>query len=263
MDIFKAIFCDSDVEDQEEDTERNETDQNSTTERQDSISDFISQMRNSQDSIKSNKNNEKISNQNVMSVLEKQKSQDILPDKSNFNHNSKPSENIPPDIEFKPSFVKKRKETGKISRWGGNEVKNIFSGLDFNALNEYRNKPEENKKTEEIKIVDLGDSSTDSDNGYGPELPPHLANLNRLQMVRESPCVDLTGIKSKSSHDNDGWVEKKSSSSKNSKKHKHKHKEHKTKKEKKKKHKEKHKKKSKKSHKKKYSSSSESSSDSD
>lgn len=157
----------------------------------------------------------------------------------------------------------------------------IFANVDLVALNSYRNQepsepskevkspwPESVTKLAQDKATKDDESSTDSEDAYGPPVPSHLKN--RAQVIQSNPpSTSITKPVDEAARHVTGWVERETKSKSSPKKHKHKarsksKKERKKKKDKKsKKHKEKKKKKDRRSSSKRRKSSSSDSSESE
>lgn len=175
--------------------------------------------------------------------------------------------NQPEDIS-KLTFIPRKKDP-PTTKSALPVAQGIFANVDLVALNSYRNQGPAgpDKEVEQVKPIwpeavtkaaqdkttnsDSSSSSTDSEDVYGPPAPNHLRN--RAQVIQSSPTVTLVTMAATEvtvRQKGPGWVEREAENSKSStKKHKHKarsksKKEKKKKKDKKsKKHKEKKKKK--------------------
>ncbi|XP_066990837.1 G patch domain-containing protein 1-like [Macrobrachium rosenbergii] len=294
MDLFKAIFQDSDTDSESE--EENTEDKGKETEKE-----------------KKSPNMEGSSSGNEALVLprDKRKSPETSGvDQNNFNitnsldnflsdmrrgrmSNTEPVSTTAQEKKRVSRFEPKRDESGSISENIPKPVfmprkninpasdvhaKGIFANIDFDLLNSYRNsvpcdKDSENStQNNEVKTQSGGignnsqkyssDSSADSEDEYGPPVPVHLKN--RQQVIRSTPfsVSQLKASQESNSEGEDQWVVKKDK--KNHKKHRHEDKHKRRKEKKKKKHKEqRHKRKSSKKHKRKTSNSSSPSDSSD
>lgn len=263
MDLFKAIFQDSDSE--SDDEEKNEADGESDAEmsevkEENTQRSFQSSSRSSKE-VKSND----VNNPVVRSVTEfvstirgevntgvrkedegvKDPKKKVRVSRFEPKEEVKKEEDIPPKHIFIP-----RKKVSEPTE--SQPAKGIFANIDFEALNSYRKLDPDTSKAQTDSISDVegakeatekkdSDSSVDSEDEYGPPIPSHLKNRN--QMIRSTPASFTLprDIATKSANKDSPWIVKEVKS-KSSKKHKHKDK-HKHKKEKKKKKKQKEKKK--------------------
>lgn len=149
----------------------------------------------------------------------------------------KPS-NQPEDISVH-TFVPRQKDAL------GNKTippvtKGIFANVDLVALNSYRNQ-EPNESNKEVKRTwpesvtklaqnkatndDASSSSTDSEDAYGPPVPSHLKD--RAQVIQSNPPITKIPKpvdEAAAKQKTTGWVERESRKSKSSSTKKHKHK---------------------------------------
>ncbi|XP_063607433.1 G patch domain-containing protein 1 homolog [Penaeus indicus] len=263
MDLFKAIFQDSDSE--SDDEEKNDAEEESDAEMSEVKEENTQRsFQSSSRSSKEVKNND-VNNPVMRSVTElvstirgevntgvskedeglKDPKKKVRVSRFEPREEVKKEEDVPPKHIFIP-----RKKAPEPTE--SQPAKGIFANIDFEALNSYRKlDPETSKEQTDNISNDEGsnearekkdsDSSVDSEDEYGPPIPSHLKNRN--QMIRSTPAsVTLPrDIATKSANKDSPWIVKEVKS-KSSKKHKHKDK-HKHKKEKKKKKKQKEKKK--------------------
>lgn len=132
----------------------------------------------------------------------------------------------------KPVFIQRKKDTiaSEVA-----STKGIFANIDFEALNSYRQtnvtaSPDQTNTTDKIEESNShrsqvdSDSSIDSEDEYGPPVPTHLKN--RIQMIRSPPPAKTAVIQNLQEKQDTAvkqdsqWVEK-GPESKSSKKHKH------------------------------------------
>lgn len=264
MDLFKAIFQDSDSE--SDDEEKNEAEGESDAEmsevkEENTQSSFQSSSRSSKEGKSNDVNNpvmrsvtELVSSirGEVNSSVSKEEEVGVKDPKKKVRVSRfEPKEEVKKEEDIPPKhiFIPRKKVSEPIE---SQPAKGIFANIDFEALNSYRKLDPDTSKAQTDSISDDGgakeaierkdsDSSIDSEDEYGPPIPSHLKNRN--QMIRSTP-VSVTlpkDVATKSASKNSPWIVKEVKS-KSSKKHKHKDK-HKHKKEKKKKKKQKEKKK--------------------
>lgn len=264
MDLFKAIFQDSDSE--SDDEEKNEAEGESDAEmsevkEENTQSSFQSSSRSSKEGKRNDVNNpvmrsvtELVSSirGEVNSSVSKEEEVGVKDPKKKVRVSRfEPKEEVKKEEDIPPKhiFIPRKKVSEPIE---SQPAKGIFANIDFEALNSYRKLDPDTSKAQTDSISDDGgakeaierkdsDSSIDSEDEYGPPIPSHLKNRN--QMIRSTP-VSVTlpkDVATKSASKNSPWIVKEVKS-KSSKKHKHKDK-HKHKKEKKKKKKQKEKKK--------------------
>ena len=249
--MFKAIFCDSDESDDEDDSDvKKSREKNNPKEKQnDTFNTFPTINKAHESSVIKNKKDSSENN------FKRQSRWDS-------NSSSSSSKEIKKLEDFKPIFRSRKKDNEKEVNMP-NPARGVFAGIDLASLCQ-RSSTEENSSKNLKSNKDISSSDSEAEDQYGPALPAHLVNPNRMQTIQERPNVNPHSVnkstKIYNKNDNkDKWIVKDSlqSSSKKSKKHKHKEK---SKKKKDKKKKSKHKKKSKKYNKKYSSGSSESSS---
>ncbi|XP_064120817.1 G patch domain-containing protein 1-like [Macrobrachium nipponense] len=295
MDLFKAIFQDSDTDSESE--EENSEDKSKETEKEkkspnmersssenEEVLVLPRDKRKSSETSEDDQSNFNITNSldNFLSDMRKGRISNIEPVSATAQEKKRVSrfeperdesgsmsENIP-----KPVFMPRK----NVHPAADAPAKGIFANIDFDLLNSYRNSvpcdkgSENSTQNSELKTKsdELGnnsqkyssDSSADSEDEYGPPVPLHLKN--RQQVIRSTP-FSVSQLKASQDSDSEGedqWVVKKDK--KIHKKHRHEDKHKRRKEKKKKKHKEqRHKRKSSKKHKRKTSNSSSPSDSSD
>lgn len=144
--------------------------------------------------------------------------------------------NQPEDIHTH-TFVPRKKDAPDNKNVSAS-FQGIFANVDLVALNSYRNQEpkEENKEVkrtwpesvtklaQEMPKNDASPSSTDSEDAYGPPIPSHLKD--RAQEIQSTPPATMirpVGEVAARQQKVTGWVERETGSSKSStKKHKHK-----------------------------------------
>ncbi|CAL4081886.1 unnamed protein product, partial [Meganyctiphanes norvegica] len=276
MDLFKAIFQDSDSDSDSNDSDKEENNkvdkdkQKKSTEKgqksednSKKVDDFLSAMRNHDNNSESSSEcdstegwkNRNIDNSKSDHCDSKLENVHRGPRMSRFDRTDRPnldhSENV-----LKPVFVSRKKELPKDTEKSVSTAKGIFANIDFEEINSYRDyQPLKDDSTNSKDKGNESNSSIDSDDEYGPSIPIHLKGRN--QMITQPKKLSVIPKVSEIDKDKK-WKEKHNLKKKHKHKEKHKHKKEK----KKKKNKDhKHKKHSKKC-KKRRSSSSSSSSDS-